>query len=874
MKFIKRFIIFTIICAILGVGSIIGLYFYLKPSLPTAVDIEQLRNDEMHTPMQIYTKDGVLISQFGEKRRIPLSLNKIPLEMQHAFIATEDSRFYEHIGIDPIGIIRAIYVAGTSGHVKQGASTITQQLARNYFLTNERTLTRKIKEVFIALHIEQVLSKNEILELYLNKIYLGYRAYGVGAAAQVYFGKDVDQLTLSEMAVIAGLPKAPSTMNPLYSLKRATERRNVVLFRLLDEKYITQAQYDQAHNEAIVASYHETEIKLQAPYVAELARQWAIDNYGEAAYTSGKNIYTTIDSKLQAAAQKAAVENLLSYDMRHGFRGEVSRVWEAKDKPFSQEDIIEFLGKQPSYGELKPAVVVAEDPKEKSATAIIKDGNKITIPWDGLKWARRYITDKKQGPAPKTVAEIIEPGDQIWVREVNGHWQLSQVPNANTAFVALNPENGAVDALVGGFNFTHNKFNRATQSIRQVGSSIKPFLYSAALDQGMTLATLINDAPINKVYKSEGTTWRPKNSPPKYNGPTRIRIGLAQSKNVMAVRTLEQVGIQNAIDYLTRFGFKKDELPKALSLALGAGSLTPLEVARGFAAFKNGGYLVEPFYIDHITDANHQEVYKANPTVICQTDCQQIEQDYLDKYGKIDGDQRGIEDKAEIDTEVKTFNETDLSTQAPNSQVANTDDLTATEQQPRYAPRIISSQNAFLVREMMESNIWGGGNWRAGTGWNGTGWRAQVLKRRDIGGKTGTTNDSKDTWYNGFAPHLVATAWVGFDGHKALGRSSYNNNLDKHQIYGGESGAKTSEPAWIDFMKVALKDVPAEKKHLPANIVRVRIDRATGKLTEASDSTSRFEYFIKGTEPTEYVTKDLGSSNVFESDDGEIEELF
>ncbi len=838
---------------ILGVSTIFGFYYYVKPELP---DVATLRDVELQTPMQVFSQDGKLISQFGEKRRNPVTYDEIPRHLVEALIATEDSRFYEHPGIDPIGITRAALVVAMSGSAKQGASTITQQLARNFFLSNEKKIMRKIKEIFIAIHIEQLLSKEEIMELYVNKIFLGHRSYGFGAAARVYFGKDLPDLTLSEIATLAGMPKAPSTMNPIYSVERATNRRNVVLRRMLDEKYITQAEFDDARSEEIISKYHGAEIELSAPYVAEVARAWMVERYGEEAYTSGMKVYTTVDSKLQKAANQAAIKNLLGYDERHGYRGAEKVLWQTAQSAWDQEQIVKHLKSQPTYGDLVPAVVTAVN--SKSAQIWVKNQGKGTIEWQGMNWARKFLTDNRQGPAPSQAKEILAVGEQIWVRHeaVTGDevseepteesataesetpivWRLSQVPNANTAFVAMNPNNGAVLSMVGGFNFVHNKFNRATQSIRQVGSGIKPFIYSAAIEKGLTLASLINDAPINQWDKSQGTAWRPKNSPPTYVGPTRLRIGLAQSKNVMAVRVLREVGLDDTRNYLTRFGFDIDEVPRSETIALGAGSLTPMKVAQGYSVFANGGYYVEPFYISRIETPFGETEFEATPKVVCKDDCQQ---------------------QMTADPMADEFAEQDVDAKV------------------QYAPQVISEQNAFLVREMMYSNIWGGGDWSAGTGWNGTGWRAQPLKRRDIGGKTGTTNDSKDTWYSGYGPGMVATVWVGFDNHnRNLGRTKANSNLGKNQITGAEAGAKTAEPAWVDFMGTALAGVPAERKEIPENIVRVRIDRETGLLTNKFDSSSMFEYFEKGTEPTEYITERF-NDDIYSTSSGEaVEELF
>ncbi len=838
---------------ILGVSTIFGFYYYVKPELP---DVATLRDVKLQTPMQVFSQDGKLISQFGEKRRNPVTYDEIPRHLVEALIATEDSRFYEHPGIDPIGITRAALVVAMSGSAKQGASTITQQLARNFFLSNEKKIMRKIKEIFIAIHIEQLLSKEEIMELYVNKIFLGHRSYGFGAAARVYFGKDLPELTLSEIATLAGMPKAPSTMNPIYSIERATHRRNVVLRRMLDEKYITQSEYDDARSEELISKYHGAEIELSAPYVAEVARAWMVERYGEAAYTSGMKVYTTVDSKLQKAANQAAIKNLLGYDERHGYRGAEKVLWQTAQSAWDQEQIVKHLKSQPTYGDLVPAVVTAVD--SKSAQVWVKNQGEGTIEWQGMNWARKFLTDNRQGPAPSQAKEILAVGEQVWVRheaitgdevseepteesaetksETPVEWRLSQVPNANTAFVAMNPNNGAVLSMVGGFNFVHNKFNRATQSIRQVGSGIKPFIYSAAIDKGLTLASLINDAPINQWDKSQGTAWRPKNSPPTYVGPTRLRIGLAQSKNVMAVRVLREVGLDDTRNYLTRFGFDIDEVPRSETIALGAGSLTPMKVAQGYSVFANGGYYVEPFYISRIETPFGETEFEATPKVVCKDNC---------------------EHKVATDPMADEFTEQDVDAKV------------------QYAPQVISEQNAFLVREMMYSNIWGGGDWSAGTGWNGTGWRAQPLKRRDIGGKTGTTNDSKDTWYSGYGPGMVATVWVGFDNHnRNLGRTKANSNLGKSQITGAEAGAKTAEPAWVDFMGTALAGVPAQRKELPENIIRVRIDRETGLLTNKFDSSSMFEYFEKGTEPTEYITERF-NDDIYSTSSGEaVEELF
>ncbi|KPA53596.1 penicillin-binding protein 1A [Photobacterium lucens] len=866
MKFIKRLLILALICIILGVGTIFGFYLYVKPDLP---DVAKLKNVELQTPMQVYSADGKLISQFGEKRRIPLTLDEIPLLMREAFIATEDSRFYEHPGVDPIGIARAAFVVLTSGSARQGASTITQQLARNFFLSNEKKLMRKVKEAFIAIHIEKLLTKDEILDLYLNKIYLGYRAYGVGAAAQVYFGKNVDQLTLSEIAVIAGLPKAPSTMNPIYSIDRATTRRNVVLMRMFEEGYITKAQMDAARAEPIVSHYHGAEIQLYAPYVAERARAWMVNRYGEAAYERGMKVYTTINSKLQLDAQQAAVNNLLAYDQRHGYRGPVAVIWKPGQTPLNANQIVDKLKNQPVYGQLIPAIVTKVG--EKTANIVTKNGDIAVINWNGMSWARKFISDTRQGVAPKKASDILTAGQQIWVQHKQSvvsdkvdnasvstsEWLLSQTPAVNTAFVAMSPNNGAVLAMVGGFNYAQSKFNRATQSIRQVGSGIKPFIYSAAIEKGLTLATLINDAPITKWDKWQGKAWRPKNADGKYGGPTRARIGLARSINVMAIRALRIAGLDFTIDYLTRFGFKRSDLPRAEPIALGAGSLTPLELVQGYSVFANGGYAVEPFLINKVDNNDDQLIYYADPAIVCNDACQAKNPQAKMQVAMA----TAVEDhKLDQPADSTKPAETEKPTLADLEKVITIPPV-------RYAPEVISEQNAFLVREMLNSNIWG----EPGKSY-GTGWRAKVLKRHDIGGKTGTTNNAKDAWYTGFGPNIVATTWVGFDDHRReLGRTSWNSNLGQNQTTGGEFGGNAAQPAWISFMRQALKNTPEQEKQIPDDIVKVRIDRATGQLSNRDDASSMYEYFIKGTEPTRSVQQ-ATSERQFDTETAE--ELF
>ncbi|AIA72874.1 peptidoglycan glycosyltransferase/peptidoglycan DD-transpeptidase MrcA [Pectobacterium atrosepticum] len=851
MKFVKYLFILAVSCILLGAASIYGLYRYIEPQLP---DVAALKDVRLQTPMQVYSADGELIAQFGEKRRIPLKLDQVPPELIHAFIATEDSRFYDHHGVDPVGIIRAASIALTSGHASQGASTITQQLARNFFLSPERTLTRKIKEVFLAIRIEQLLTKDEILELYLNKIYLGYRAYGVGAAAQVYFGRPVDQLTLSEMAMIAGLPKAPSTFNPLYSYDRAVARRNVVLARMKDENYITQSQYDAARNEKLVANYHAPEISFSAPYVAEMARQEMVKRYGEDAYNDGYKVHTTVTKKLQTAAQDALRNNILAYDMRHGYRGPSKVLWKVGEGVWDQAKMMAALKALPVYGPLYPAIVTSTTAD--NAIAILSDGSNIALPMAGMRWARAYRSDTQQGPMPKRVTDVVQAGQQVWVRKVNDDWWLAQVPDVNSAIVSLNPKNGAIEALVGGFDFNQSKFNRATQALRQIGSNIKPFLYTAAMDKGLTLATILNDVPITRWDAGAGSDWRPKNSPATYDGPIRLRQGLGQSKNVVMVRAMRAMGVDYAAEYLQRFGFPAQNIVHTESLALGAASFTPLQVVRGYAVMANGGYLVDPYLISKIENEVSGTVFTATPKVVCDT-C---------NLPLVYGDTPRSPVLATTNVEdVATSNEAPpLGLPQPELEPVTPEAAQQSAAQP-YAPHVINTPLSFLIKDALNSNVFGE------PGWMGTGWRAgRDLKRRDIGGKTGTTNSSKDAWFSGYGPNLVTSVWIGFDDHRRdLGASSASGAI-KDQISGYEGGAKSAQPAWDDFMKAALDGVPEQPLTPPPGVVSVVIDRSSGKLSNGGGN-SRSEYFIDGTQPKEYEVHEVGTTLM---DNGQSEELF
>lgn len=822
-------LIFSTLLTLCILGLVAGgmLYFHLKSELPS---VEALKTVELQQPMQIYTADGKLIGEVGEQRRIPVKLADAPQRLIDAFLATEDSRFYDHHGLDPIGIARALFVAVNNGGASQGASTITQQLARNFFLTPEKTIIRKAREAVLAVEIENTLTKQEILELYLNKIFLGYRSYGVAAAAQTYFGKSLNELTLSEMAIIAGLPKAPSTMNPLYSLKRSEERRNVVLSRMLDEKYISKEEYEAALKEPIVASYHGAKFEFRADYVTEMVRQEMVRRFGEEnAYTSGYKVFTTVLSKDQAEAQKAVRNNLIDYDMRHGYRGGAP-LWQKNEAAWDDERILAFLRKLPDSNPFIPAAVVGM--VKGGADLLLASGEKMTLSTNAMRWTGRSTP--------------VKVGEQIWIRQrTNGEWQLGQIPAANSALVSLNSDNGAIEAIVGGFSYEQSKFNRATQSLVQVGSSIKPFIYAAALEKGLTLSSVLQDSPIS-IQKPGQKLWQPKNSPDRYDGPMRLRVGLGQSKNMIAIRAIQMAGIDFTAEFLQRFGFKRDQYFASEALALGAASFTPLEMARAYAVFDNGGFLIEPYIIEKIQDNTGKDLFVANPKIAC-IECNDIPVVYSETKDKINGFAniplgenalKPSDDSTngeEVDQQPETVPE--LPELQSNMSALKEDaiDLMAAAKNAsskiEYAPRVISGELAFLIRSALNTAIYG----EQGLDWKGTSWRiAQTIKRSDIGGKTGTTNSSKVAWYAGFGANLVTTTYVGFDDNKrVLGR--------------GEAGPKTAMPAWVAYMKTALSDKPERKLPLPPKIMEKSIDTMTGLLSPAG---GRKEYFIVGTEPT------------------------
>lgn len=572
-------------------------------------DVESLKTVQLQVPLRIYTKDGKLIQEYGEKRRVPLDYEEIPPTLVHALLATEDQRFFDHPGVDILGLGRAAISVIQTGSKSQGGSTITMQVARNFFLSRKKTYLRKFNEILLAIKIDRELSKEKILELYLNKIYLGNRAYGVGAAAQVYYGKPLSTLSLAQLAMIAGLPQAPSTQNPIANPMAAMKRRNHVLERLHEEDYISEAQYQEATQEPITAKYHRTKIDISAPYVAEMIRQSLYEHFGPEAYTKGYKVYTTVDSKLQAAANKAIIDNLLAYDKRHGFRGALANVGSVKNE--SLENLHALLGQYPTIHRLQPAVVVSVTPQ--SVTIETQHNANIELSWKGLLWARKALKHGWVSKPPKKASDIVREGDIVYIEQTAKGWELSQLPEVESALVAMQPQDGAIKALTGGFSFKKSKYNRVTQMERQPGSTFKPFVYAAALNKGYSLATMINDAPIVVTDPSQVSDWRPQNASRTFNGPTRLKEGLIRSRNLVSIRILNDIGVDYAIDFISKFGFKKESLPKTLSLALGSLTVSPMDITTAYAVFANGGYKVEPYLIDRITDEEDEVLVQASP---------------------------------------------------------------------------------------------------------------------------------------------------------------------------------------------------------------------------------------------------------------------
>ncbi len=792
---------------VLGCLAIGIAYWLIEPRLPS---VDVLRDVRLQVPLRVYSADNKLMATFGETRRIPIKIAEVPAQLKNAFLAAEDANFYKHPGVDWQGMVRAggLMIAKRTLHVP-GGSTITQQVARGFFLSPEVSLTRKATEIFLSFRIEHELTKDEILELYLNKIFFGNRAYGVAAAAAFYYGKTLDQLTLDECAMLASLPKFPSSSNPLSNRARATERRNYVLQRMLDNGFITAAQFKQASVEPDRSYAHEPPIEVEAPYIAEMVRQDALDRLGNNALTDGYTIHTTLDSRDQDAANQALRDDLMAYDERHGYRGPEAHI-ELGVHPSPADLDKDMDAFHPIVG-LIPGIVT--DSEEKSATVYLDDGQSVPLDLDAMHWANRYKDESHRSAPPKRVDDVLKPGDVVRLaRDAKGKWKLSQLPTVQGALIALDPEDGAIRAEVGGFSYARSKFNRVVQASRQPGSSFKPFFYAAAFEHGFTPASIINDAPIVFADPSKPNgLWTPQNDDGKFDGPMRLREAMVLSKNLVSVRLLDAIGVRYAREYATRFGFSLEQMPDNLSLALGTASVSPLTMARAYAVFANGGFLVDPYFIQSIDDRDGKQVYKAQPAVACRRCPQRLQED---AHAQTTTASAGADAVAPIKTSLSPI----ASAQAAATAAQPSADLDT----PKLAPRVVDVRTVYLIGSLLHDVI------RRGTGHD-----AMVLKRNDLAGKTGSTNDHRDAWFSGYNDDLVASAWVGFDDFSSLGRA---NGV-------GEFGAQAALPMWISFMRTALKNVTEKPFEMPSGITTARIDPQTGQLAPSNDPHSMLEVF-------------------------------
>jgi len=752
LKWLRWFAFPAAVLAGLAVlGAMLGA-FVLLVAYPRVPSVDALADYQPKVPLRIYTADGVLIGEFGEERRAVVRIDEVPAVLKAAILAAEDERFYQHQGVDYVGVIRAAYSNLLAGGKRQGASTITMQVARNFFLSTEKTLTRKLYEVLLAYKIESTLTKDQILELYVNQIYLGQRAYGFAAASQIYFGKGLKDLSVGEAAMLAGLPKAPSGYNPVVNPKRAKSRQAYVLRRMHDLGSLNERELAEAQKQELRVRRELDEFSVHAEYVAEMVRQVLYERYPNDVYTRGLRVYTTITKQDQAAAYAALRRGALEYDRRHGYRGPEGYVDLPEGAP--EEPLEEVLQEFPDSDDLAAAVVLEASPRQ--VKAYLRGGELVTIGEGGLKFAVSALS-------PKTPPNRrIRRGAVIRVQKEGKLWQILQMPDVEAGMVALDPRTGAVRSLVGGFDFQRNKYNHVTQAWRQPGSSFKPFIYSAALEKGFTPATVINDAPVVvDASLTGGLVWEPRNYDGKYEGPMRLRTALMKSKNMVSIRILQSIGPQYAQDYLRRFGFDADRHPPYLTLALGAGSVTAWQMARAYSVFANGGYRIDPYLIERIVDDRGNLLAEAQPAKA--------------------GDE---------------------------------------------SLRVIDARNAFIMDHMLQDVV------RAGTGA-----RAASLGRKDLAGKTGTTNDYVDAWFAGYQQELVGVAWIGFDQPKKLGTN--------------ETGALAALPIWMSYMGRALKGVPEALPGAPSGVVSVRIDPETG--LQAPDSPVA-EYFYREFMPAEQST--------------------
>lgn len=861
---ILRFLILSglagLFSVVIGVSSV---YLYLAPSLPS---VESLKNIQLQTPLRIYTSDGKLMAEYGEKRRMPVAYEDVPQQFYNALIAAEDENFYSHIGIDFKGLARAAYELITTGKKRSGGSTITMQVAKNYYLSSEKTFTRKFTEILLALHIEQELSKKDILELYVNKIYLGKRAYGVESAAQVYYGKSIHELSLAQLAMIAGLPQAPSAANPINNPERALFRRNYVLARMFTSDFITQEEFDEAGSSPITAKYHGLATEIEAPYVAEMVRSEMLERFPEDLYTKGYIVTTTLDSKLQTTAQAVIRKGLQDYDRKHGLRGEPQvlpayilseqqevevtfspTIWQFGDPAPSVDKTLFFpptpddLNKHhwlnqvrnlDAPGDLEWAVVTSINEEDQSVTLATLNQGDVFMPLEHYQWARTYINVNELGPEITEANQVLSIGQRVLIEKIEGGYWLAQAPDAQASLVSFDPQNGKLKALVGGYDFDLSKFNRSIQADRQPGSSFKPFVYSAGLEYGLTPASIINDAPVVFDDDSLEAIWRPENYSGKFFGPTRLRQALYKSRNLVSIRVLRQTGIGRTIRYISKFGLPANKLNRDLSLALGSSGLTPFEMASGYNALANGGYKVEPHFIEKIAVDEGDVLFEHEATIVCESCLASIE----DYKNKLNEEYQARIDEASFDESVSTV---ELNEQ---KQIQIEEFI---QQFPPLAPRIMDARVNYLMYTMLQDVIK-----------QGTGKRALALNRNDLAGKTGTTNDQKDAWFSGYNNKLVANVWVGFDNPQTLGRWAFGSN--------------TALPIWVDYMKVALQGMPESPLKQPDGLVSIRIDPETGNRAYPGQPNAMFETFREENVPKQ-MEQEPSISNPFTTDGDEEE---
>lgn len=844
------------------VATVIGAYLYVEPGLPEA---ETIREIPLQIPLRIYSRDGRLIEEVGERRRELIDYEDLPQHVIDAFIAAEDRRFFEHPGIDYQGILRAAFRLAASGEISGGGSTLTQQLARDYFLTREQVFTRKIREAFLAYKIEQEFTKEEIFALFVNKMFFGQRAYGVAAAAQVYFGKPLEEINHAEAATLAGVLPAPTNYNPVRSPANAEMRRGYVLGRMRTLGFIDQDTYQASMDYPLLSRLHGTANELSAPHVAEMVRREMVRRYGEQDYDSaGFNVVTTIDSRLQRSANYAVRNGLLAFTRRRGYRGPLARLSDSIDPavldatqfeewPEAVRASLENFG---NPGGLQVALVTATDEEARSAVIVLQSGERAELPWYAMSWARPFIDRETSGAPPETVADVMAPGDIIYVMPITlGGYALAQLPEAQSAIVSLDPEDGGITSLVGGFDFSISKYNRATQAARQPGSSFKPFIYSAALEQGNTPATMILDSHVVIRSSELEEDWRPQNYSGRVYGEQRMREALVRSMNLASVRLLlERTGIGNAVRHIAPFGFGEAALPRNGSLALGGGNASPLDMVQAYATFSNGGYAVKPYVIDTISDAEGNILYRAEPLVVCRQ-CERKDVDETQAVRPtLDPLRDPIGTRAYVARVVDSFHYLqegdtpgyyELQEAAAQRALESMADIALTYrpdaseapelyENVKAAPRIISEQNAYLIQDMMRDVIR-----------RGTGRRALQLGRSDLSGKTGTSNDRRDAWFAGFNAGMSSIVWVGYDDDRPLGPR--------------EEGSRTALPIWIDFARNALKGVEERQMPVPEGIVTVRISKSTGCPANTSTDFAdvMFESFRVGNVPECKVTETL-----------------